>query len=334
MIKRVDFHGLEAIEFSKGDYTALLIPSVGANLVRLANTRLNIEILRTPTAEQIEEFKTRPQIFGLPLLFPPNRIEDGRFTFEGRKYQYPITIEKENNYHHGLINSEQFVFSKSVEKEDIIEIETRYYANPANDAIYKDYPHAFKCKMVFKLSNKGLEHEVMIQNKSDQTMPIGIGYHTPINLPFHAGDNSADYKLTMSVDAQWQLSERNLPQGLLPEMESRFEGINTTGIKPVGTGAIEAAFRNKSIKVDGEEFSGAIIENTATGHKVFYEVDDKTVYWTLWNNNDSVPWVCPEPMSWATNAPNMREKFSDKEVGFATIEAGDKWSMRSWLYAK
>ncbi len=40
MIRCVDFHGLQAVEFSKGDYTALLVPSVGANLVRLANTRL------------------------------------------------------------------------------------------------------------------------------------------------------------------------------------------------------------------------------------------------------------------------------------------------------
>lgn len=32
----------------QGEYTALLIPEMGANLVRLANTRLGAEILRTP----------------------------------------------------------------------------------------------------------------------------------------------------------------------------------------------------------------------------------------------------------------------------------------------
>ena len=40
MLRTVDFHGLKAVEFSKGDYTALLVPGMGANLVRLANTRL------------------------------------------------------------------------------------------------------------------------------------------------------------------------------------------------------------------------------------------------------------------------------------------------------
>ena len=94
MIRKIDWYGLEAVEFSKGDYTAMLIPSVGGNLVRLANTKLGVEILRTPTEEEIETFKSRPQIFGLPLLFPPNRIENGRYEFEGRTYQYPITIEE------------------------------------------------------------------------------------------------------------------------------------------------------------------------------------------------------------------------------------------------
>ena len=71
MIRRIDWYGMDAVEFSKGDYTALLIPSMGANLVRLANTRLGIEILRTPKAEEVENFKVRPHVYGLPLLLPP-----------------------------------------------------------------------------------------------------------------------------------------------------------------------------------------------------------------------------------------------------------------------
>jgi len=136
MLHRIDWNGLQAVEFSKGDYTALLIPSVGANLVRLANTRLGAEILRTPAADEIETFKSRPQIFGLPLLFPPNRIADGRYQFDDRTYQYPITIEKEHNYHHGIIKGLPFVVSKAYETEDEVLVECRYYSNIGNDAIY------------------------------------------------------------------------------------------------------------------------------------------------------------------------------------------------------
>lgn len=58
---------MQAVEFSKGDYTALLIPGMGANLIRLTNTRLGAEILRAPADDEVETFKGRPHVFGLPI---------------------------------------------------------------------------------------------------------------------------------------------------------------------------------------------------------------------------------------------------------------------------
>ena len=85
---------MRAVEFSKGDYAALLVPDMGANLVRLADTRRGIEILRAPAGDEVEEFRRRPHVFGLPILFPPNRIADGQYTFDGRTYRFPITDAK------------------------------------------------------------------------------------------------------------------------------------------------------------------------------------------------------------------------------------------------
>ena len=104
---------MQAVEFSKGDYTALLIPGMGANLIRLTNTRLGAEILRAPADDEVETFKGRPHVFGLPILFPPNRIEDGRYTFGGRTYRFPITNAKEHHYHHGILKSQPFAVSKA-----------------------------------------------------------------------------------------------------------------------------------------------------------------------------------------------------------------------------
>ena len=165
MLRAIDFHGLKGVEFSKGEYTALLIPEMGANLVRLANTRLGAEILRTPGPGEIETFRSRPQVFGLPILFPPNRIADGRYVFEGRTYQYPITIERERNYHHGVLKSEAFLVSKARETDREVMIECRYYANAGNDAVYRDFPHEFKCKITYRLTAEGLEQEVVFFNR-------------------------------------------------------------------------------------------------------------------------------------------------------------------------
>lgn len=330
MIRRIDWHGLSAVEFSKGDYTALLIPEVGANLVRLANTRLGVEILRTPSADEVETFKGRPQVFGLPLLFPPNRIEDGCYTFEGRKYQYPITIEKEHNYHHGILKSQPFVVSKAYETDEEAVVEARYYSNVANDAIFRDFPHEFKCKIVFKLSDKGLKQEVVFSNRSDKAMPVGVGFHTPMLIPF-AGGSAEEYVMRVSVGEQCELSDRNLPTGRRLPLDGKFAKLREGGLQVTGCEAIEAGFTCREITVDGKPYRGAMVENLRTGVRTFYEVDDQTRYWTIWNNGGDQPYCCPEPQSWITNAPNAADPHA---AGFRSIAPGDKWKMKFRLYAK
>ena len=330
MIRCVNWHGMKAVEFSFGDYTALLIPEVGANLVRLANTRLGIEILHCPSVEEVETFKSRPQIFGLPLLFPPNRIEDGRYTFDGRLYQYPITIEKENNYHHGIIKGEPFVVSKAKEDSEGVKIECRYYSNQANDSIYKNFPHAFKCKVIYKRSAKGLEQEVVFSNKSQERMPVGVGFHTPLMIPFEGGE-AKDYRLRVAVGEQCELSERNLPTGGRIPLNEQFLKLRNEGLQVTDCEAIEAGFTLEEIELDGKSFRGAVVEHLTSGHKICYEVDEKSIYWTIWNNGGDKPYCCPEPQSWITNAPNAADP---KSAGFCAIEPDKSWKAKYWLYVK
>ena len=330
MIRSIEWNGLQALEFAKGDYTALLIPSVGANLVRLANTRLGVEILRTPAADEIETFKNRPQVFGLPILFPPNRIADGHYTFEGRDYRFPITNEKEHNYHHGILKGLPFVVSKIEENDERVKIECRYYSNLFHDAIYRDFPHAFKCKIIFKLSAKGLKQEVTFSNRSEQRMPVGVGFHTPISIPFAGGDAS-DYAMRMAIGEQVELDSRNLPTGRKFPLSDPYAKLRDGGLQVTNCEPLEAGFTLREITVDGEPYRGAVVENRRTGVRVFYEVDDKTTYWTLWNNGGQVPYCCPEPQSWETNAPNAADP---RAAGFRSIAPGDTFSIKFKLYAK
>lgn len=329
MIRTVDYCGLRAVEFSKGDYVAVVVPEVGANLIRLANVRLGIEILHTPAAGEVENFRSRPQIYGLPLLFPPNRIEDGCYTFEGRTYRYPITIAGENNYHHGILKGEPFQVSKAYETEDEAVIECRYYSNAASDAVYRHFPHAFKCKMIYRLSAGGLTHEVVFFNRSDRNMPVGVGYHTPIMMPFEGGAPE-EYRLRVAVGERVELNGRNLPTGRrLPLGE--FAPLRGEGMQVTGCRAMEAGFTLREIEVDGEKYRGAVAEHLTTGRKVFYEVDDRTCYWTVWNNGGDQPYCCPEPQSWITNAPNAADPCA---AGFRWIAPGEKFSMAFRLYAR
>ena len=330
MLHCVDYCGLQAVEFSKGDYTALLIPEMGANLIRLADTRRGVEVLHTPTEEEIEIFRRRPQVYGLPILFPPNRIADGRFTFEGRLYRLPITNEKEHNFHHGFLKSQPFQVSKAVETDDEVMIECRYYSNAGCDVIFKDFPHEFKCKIIFRLTAEGLEQEVVFTNRSQLRMPLGVGFHTPMRIPF-AGGNDADYVMRVAVGEQVELDSRNLPTDRKLPLTEQFALLRGKGLQVTDCDPIEAGFTLREIEVDGRPYRGAVVENLRTGVRTFYEVDDQTTYWTIWNNGGHMPYCCPEPQTWTTNAPNAPDPVAE---GFKAVDPGQSWSAKYRLYVR
>ena len=330
-IEKIDFLGMPAVRFEAGGYEAIMIPQVGANVVKLNHKASGVEILRTPTQEEIETFKGRPQVFGLPLLFPPNRIEDGTYSFDRRRYQYPITIPDQHNYHHGIIKSQPFTVTRTNVGKEYVEIEASYFSNLFNNAIYKDFPHEFICRMTFRLSAEGLKQTTTFINLSKENMPIGMGFHTPINVPFTANGNRNNYKLRLSVGKRWEMTNRTLPTGKLQDLNEEESRLRTEGITPFGK-AIEWALTNEPLSVDGKPYNGAIITDTEKEISVFYETDDQFKHWTLWNNGGEVPYVCPEPQSWAINAPNL--KLPASLTGFQFIKPEEEWKAVTRLYVK
>lgn len=330
-IEKISWHGIDAVLLETNVYEAIIVPSKGANLVKLYNKILKIDILRTPTEDEVGTFLLRPQVFGVPLLFPPNRIEDGKYSYAGKKYQFPITIPNQNNYHHGILKSQDFVITRTRFSADAVEVEATFHSNRINNAIYEHFPHDFICRIRFILTDNELTHIVSFNNLGNDTMPLGVGYHTPLRLPFMEKTTKDDYKLRLSVGKRWELSDRSLPTGELldlneEEMQLRNQGMTVTG-KP-----IEIALTNEPMVINGKPFSGAIITNTKNNLSVYYEVDKEFKHWTLWNNGGEVDWVCPEPQTWAINAPNL--KMPADVTGMQSIKGGKSWSATTRFYVR
>ncbi|MDD2797509.1 MAG: aldose 1-epimerase [Bacteroidales bacterium] len=330
-IEKTNWHGLDAILLETNVYEAILVPSVGANMIRLFNKEKEVDILRSPTSNEIETFFQRPQIFGIPVLFPPNRIEDGTYSFNGKKYSFPITIPAQNNYHHGILKSQPFVITRTEITTDAVEIEAKFFSNRVNATIYSDFPHQFICTMKYRLTDEGLTQTASFTNLSADPMPIGVGYHTPLCVPFSENSSKDDYKLLISAGKRWELSDRGLPTGNLLDLSAEETLLRQEGITPTGKG-IEWALTDEAIFVDGAPYHGAVLIDTRTKLRLFYEVDEQFKHWTFWNNGGDVDWACPEPQTWAINAPNLN--LPDGITGFQSIEPGETWSGTTKLYVK
>ena len=330
-IEKISFHGIDAVLMETVVYEAIVVPSVGANLVKLYNKVKKVDILRTPTEDEINTFQERPQIFGVPMLFPPNRIEDGTYTFAGKKYEFPITIPVQNNYHHGIIKSQPFSITRTRYSSDAVELEATFCSNRVNNAIYENFPHEFVCKIRFLLTDNEMTQIISFNNLGNKPMPFGLGFHTPIRLPFLENTDKGDYKMRLSAGKRWELSERGLPTENLLELTAEEQLLRNEGMTVTGK-AIEIALTDEALVVDGKPFHGAILRNTKENISVFYEVDKQFKHWTLWNNGGEVDYVCPEPQTWAINAPNL--KLSADITGLQSINGGKTWSGTTRFYVK
>ena len=76
-----------------------LVPGWGSNGISLFSRERSRQLLRVPRS--VEEYRSSPFLYGIPVLFPPDRIGDGRFTFQRRTYRLKINERGRCNHFHG-----------------------------------------------------------------------------------------------------------------------------------------------------------------------------------------------------------------------------------------
>ncbi|MDT8715678.1 aldose 1-epimerase [Clostridium sp. 19966] len=330
-IEKRKFLGNDALYFEAGGYEALMLPSWGANIVELKNKKLGVDIFRTP--KSYEDLADMPQAYGIPILFPPNRIEDGKFSAEGKEYKFPINEVNNNNHIHGILIRQQFAVTKAeiLEKEEAVEIEAVFESNRFNDAIYSYFKHEFQCKLNYRLSSEGLTHKVSFINKSKEAMPFGLGFHTAFNTPFCQGSSKEEYKLKLSVDKKWEVNSRMLPTGKYLPLSEEEKKYREEGMMPFAI-SLDTPYTVNKLNISGKEYHGAILSDIHKNISLFYEVGDEYKDWTVWNWEKTVDFLCPEPQTWAINAPNIN--LPAEETGFRMLSPGETWSEQSKIYLK
>ena len=87
-----------SINLASDDWSAVIDLLHGANCISLRNKKYHAALLREPP----ENIKLdNPYLYGMPILFPVNRIENGIFEFEGREYVFPINEPSTGCHLHG-----------------------------------------------------------------------------------------------------------------------------------------------------------------------------------------------------------------------------------------
>ncbi|MEP0367478.1 MAG: hypothetical protein ABJN36_12715 [Cyclobacteriaceae bacterium] len=141
------------------------------------------------------------------ILFPfPNRIEDGKYEYEGVKYQLPINEKPFHNALHGMVRLAKFdVMGQDINGDNAsITLSYKY----TGDEEY--YPFAYTFNVTYSIENNDtFTVNFDVKNDSSDTLPFGIGWHPYFKL----AESLDGVNLEIPKSDHLLLGERNLPTG-------------------------------------------------------------------------------------------------------------------------
>jgi aldose 1-epimerase len=209
----INIEGVEIIQLTNNDQVLFSVaPMCGARLVELQLEKNNTFF---PVTWEVsaEDCKTGAWCKN-EILFPfPNRIEDGQFTYEGKKYQLPVNEAPLNNAIHGMVARAPFIEIARVIGESSASLTLRH----TYDGSKAYYPFAFNLDAIFSYDLiEGFKLILKVENTSSETLPFGLGWH-----PYFKLGKQGLEELQFDVPAldHLILGERNLPTG----QEAPFE---------------------------------------------------------------------------------------------------------------
>lgn len=305
--KRMD----KKIYIQGGGYRATIDPLRGANCISLSHES-DASLLREPPRDGVLD---NPYLYGMPILFPVNRISGGEFLFEGRCYRFPINEPKTGCHLHGLLHETPFRLIEAEESRAVF----RYEATA--DAPYLSFPHAFTVTMEYAVSESGFFHTVTVTNRSDANMPLMLGFHTTFNSRFLKDSRPEDIRAFADITEEY---ERNMEINYLP----------TGKILPFDTvsRALAEGEYNPFEGTASRHYRGCglmTITDVRRRVRLVYENDAAYKFRLIFNGGEE-GYICLEPQTCLANCANS--PFSREAAGFSFLEAGASQTFRSRIY--
>ena len=273
-------------------------------------------VLHWPYAS-IAAFKARPAMSGIPFVGPwANRLDEQAFYANGKRYAFDMSlgnVKGEIPIHGFLTTTDHWRLIAARSDADSAWATSRLdvFEQPA---WMKQWPFAHTIDMTYRLSNGTLEVETTITNMSAEPMPVSVGFH-----PYFQLTDSPRSEWTISVGARThlKLTPNKLPTGETEPLSAPYAG----GV-PLRDYDIDDGFAD--LVRDAQGRATMSVMGKAQRLDVLFGPNYRAaVVWSLKPHS----FICFEPMTGITNAMNMAQKGTYKELQY--VAPGGTWQ-ESW----
>ena len=307
----------------KTDTTVSFLPTLGNIAYEMKVHGHNV--LRNPHAT-VEAFKAAPNTVGIPFMGPwANRLDEQAFYANGKRYPFDMALGNVRGQIpiHGFITTTdqwKVVETKANATEAWATSRLEFYKQPA---WMKQWPFAHTVEMTYRLKDGVLEVVTVVNNLSNEPMPLAIGYHPHFNLTDSKRD---EWTVSIGARKRWLLSPQKLPTGETEPIEKFFPDPKAIPVKDFD---LDDVFGDLVRDAQGRATM------TVTGKKQRLDVSFGPNYYAavVWAPRPPAGqernFICFEPMVGITNAINMAQKGTYAEL--QSIVPGGTWRESWWI---
>lgn len=286
-----EIDGVRVVTLTDGDgAVAEVVPSLGNTCWRYVN--------HGPVLEHVERaaFLAKPTACGIPLLFPfPNRVRDGRFSFEGAE----IVV---NPPRHGFVRDRAWSVDRAWASDDEGASVRSVFDAADHPDIVSQWPSPFRLAATYRLFESTLSLAFEIENTGDRAFPYGYGIHPYFERPSRG---------TVRVPAhkRWLL-ENSLPTGELVAVEAGFDLRDATNVLDVELDDILTA-----LDADGDGVVRCDIDDQESGWRTTVRFSREAYpHVVVYTPPAPRTAICVEPNTCPTDAFNLSTRGVDANV--------------------
>jgi aldose 1-epimerase len=267
----------------------------------------------------------RPTRSGVPILFPfPNRIRDGRFSWNGNTYHLPTNDPAQRNAIHGYAcRSVWRIVDQGANAEGAWLTGEFRASRDVENWSRALWPADHQMRLTVRLSRGTLRFEATVTNPDTVPLPFGLGYHPY----FLAGPET---RVECPAARYWPL-EANLPSGEPLPVDSARDLNRPRPLGDLTLDDILTALPARPPRVDGLIERGTVSANGSHLRVFASPAFREMVAFTPPHRQA----ICLEPYTCTTDAINLAAQGLDAgwQVLAPTKESGATWSavMEFWL---
>ncbi len=202
----------------------------------------------------------------------PNRLGDGRYTFEGVEAQAPLDEPSRGNAIHGLVRWRSWRMAGRAQNRVSMECELR--PSPG-------YPFSLRLSIEYRLGRDGLTVTADAENIGACNLPVGLGFHPYLTVGTATVD---ELHLTVPARTRVTTDERGLPDGRRPVAGTPFDFM---GGNVIGGLRLDTAFTDLVRDADGR--ARVELYDPQSDRKVILWVDERFRFLMIYSGDTLGP---------------------------------------------